>query len=202
MKLSIARHRTTIQRLCWLFAILNLMLLVTGCTTAWTSEASNIITLLVPAIASALSILAAFGVGLSPTAMSSIQAWAKQATDSLATVKSLIDQYNAAEATAKPGLLTEIETVIATITNNLAELEPQLHITDPSTQAKISAVIGAIQAELNSLLNLIPVIQGQPLAAEEMHARIKTLKTASQFKADFNAKVAALGPEAKQYQLR
>jgi len=45
------------SRLFWkligLFAALDLCLLVTACTTAWTTEASNIITLLVPAIEAA-----------------------------------------------------------------------------------------------------------------------------------------------------
>src|ERR1700752_1408251 len=97
--------RNNVSRFFAMFTLIWCLLLLTGCTTSWVSEATSIIQLLVPAITSVLSILAAFGVpvGLSTAALNSVQSWANQATEGLQTVGNLINQYNTAEASAQPG---------------------------------------------------------------------------------------------------
>jgi hypothetical protein len=182
-----------------LFALLNLLLFATACTTAWTTEASNIIILLGPAITSALAILAAFGLGIPPTALTAIQAWSTAAQADLLTVKGLIDQYNAAAAGAKPGILVEIQTLIGVINTNLAALLPELHVTDAGTQVKIVAVFDAVAAELTSLLALLPVVQGKVTGHDEVKALFNNLKSAKHFRADFNSKAGVFG---KQYEVK
>lgn len=178
-----------------LTALWCIVVFATGCATAWTGEAINIITLLGPAITSALAILAAFGGGVSPAALKAIQSWSTQAVSGLQEVKDLIDQYSAADTTAKPGLLTEIQTALKVIVDNLTAILPTIHVDNPQTQAKILAVIEAVQAELVALVNVVPALQGNVTSHNELKAIMAQLKTPQEFKNDFNAKVAEFGKE-------
>jgi len=175
--------------------LIDCALLMAGCTTSWVSEASSIVALLGPAISSALEILAAFGVGLSPNVATSVASWGKQAQAALSQVASLINQYNAAEASAQPGILIEIQTLLGTVSTNLSELLPTLHITDAATQAKVVAVFDAIEGELAALVSLIPVVQGKVSDHDEAKMLVNKLKSAKQFKQEFNEKAGALGDQ-------
>lgn len=176
-------------------AIIEACLFLSGCTSTWTSEASSIISLLIPAIQAALGILAAFGVGLSPTVLTAVNTWGQDAQTALAQVKTLIDQYNTAEASAKPGVLTEIQTTLGVISSNLATILPTLHVTDQSTQAKIIAVVQAIADEVSALIGLVPAIQGKVTSHDELKQLMAALKTPKEFRADFNAKAGEFGQE-------
>jgi hypothetical protein len=176
-----------------LFVLVSALHLI-ACSTAWTGEASNIIAMLVPAIEAALGILAAFGVGLSATARQQVQSWATQATAALGQVKTLIDEYNTAEAGAKPGLLTEIQTALSVVSSNLSELLPTLHITDKAAEQKIADVFAAIAGELSALVDLIPVIQGTVTSHAEVKRLVVNLKTHEEFKAYFNQLAGSFGP--------
>jgi hypothetical protein len=195
--------RSTLNKIILLWTAGWMCMLLSGCTTTWTQEASNIISLLGPAITSILAILAAFGVGLSPAVASNLQKWSADAQTGLSQVATLINQYNAAAATAKPGILTEIQTLLGVISTNLANLLPTIKVTNPSTQAKIEAIVQAFQSELSALIALVPAVQGQSSMDKIAKAfEASGLKTAHSFRADFNAKVDAFGPEAKQYELK
>ncbi len=166
-----------------------------GCTTAWTTQASAIIQLLVPAITTALSILTAFGAGVTPAVLGSVQTWGQEATAGLQTVAGLIDSYNAASATAQPGILSEIQTALTVITTNLKAILPQIHVTDPSTQAKIMAVITAVSDEMVSLINLVPALKGEVTSHDELKALVAAVKSPKEFRSDFNQKAGVFGPE-------
>lgn len=194
-----------LKRFLLLAITIDAVLFLAGCTTSWVTEASSIVTLLGPAIASALEILAAFGVGLSPAIAASITAWGKQAQTALQQVATLINQYNAAAATAKPGILSEIQTLLSTISGDLATLLPTLHVTDPATQAKIIAVFNAVAGELAALVILIPSLKSASALEDHTAALLQIakaahaahVKSAQQFASDFNKKAGALGPQYK-----
>lgn len=152
---------TWASRFLFLSAILWSLVFLCGCTTAWTGEASNIISVLIPAVQAILGLIAALGAKVPPTALQDITDWGQQAQTALTQIKALIDQYNSAEATAKPGLLIEIQTAAETIVNNLNTILPTLHITDLATQQKVTAVANAILAELQALVGVIPALQGK-----------------------------------------
>ena len=190
---------STLYRIFLLWTMGWMLLLLTGCTTAWTTEAQNIIALLGPSISSILAILAAFGVGISPAALTAIQSWSAQATTGLQTVATLITEYNTAEASAQPGLLTEIQTALSAIVSNLAAILPEIHITDASTQAKVMAIIDAVQMEMQALINLVPALQGKTTSHDELKVLIANVGTAKEFKAEFNRRAGVFG---KQYELK
>lgn len=188
------QHCIRYRKLYSVLFLLGLPLMLAGCTTAWTSEASNIIKLLVPAIESALAIMAAFGVGLSPNVLQNVQSWAKQATDTLTNVVApLIEQYNTAEAAAQPGILTEIQTALSTVTANLQSVLPSIHVTDTATQAKITAIITLISDEMTALIGLVPAISGKVTSHEELKQLVAAVKTPKEFRSEFNAKASSFG---------
>lgn len=178
---------------------IDLMLFTVGCSANWVSEASGIVALLGPAISSALEILAAFGLGLSPAVAKDISNWAGQAQTALGQIGQLITQYNSALATAQPGILAEIQALITTITNDLDTLLPTVHITDPATEAKVTAVFDAILGELKGLTNLLPVLKGEVADHDMVKELIDRVQTAKQFKHTFNAAAGALD---KRYQIK
>jgi hypothetical protein len=178
------------------------VIILSGCSTAWTQEASNIISLLLPSITSILGILSAFGVGISPSVMTAITQWSTDAQSGLQTVATLITQYESALPADQPGILTEIQTALSTITKNLATILPEIKVTNAETQAKILAVINAVQSELVALTNLVPALQGKVTAHDDLKAMVAELKTAKEYKNDFNGKVKALGPDASRFTLK
>jgi hypothetical protein len=196
MKQFVVKYRKLWFSLFFLMICLHLI----ACSTAWTSEASSIISLLVPAIEAALGILAAAGVGLSPNVLTQIQSWATQAQTALAEVKTLITQYNTAEASAQPGILSKIQTLLNTIASNLTAILPTLHVSDPATDAKVQLVIQAIAGEISALIALLPAVQGAVTSSEELKALIEKsgYKHPKEFRKDFNEKAGAFG---KQYEI-
>lgn len=185
---------TRLSRFFTLFTILWCMaLFTTACTTAWTSEAINIINLLVPAITAALAILTSFGKGVSPGVLASVQSWSNQATVDLRTVAGLIDQYNAADATAKAGLLTEIQTMLQVLIDNLNVILPEVHVDDQVTQDRITAVIATVASEITALINLVPALQGRVTGHAEVKKLMHAVKSPDEFRDEFNEKASIFG---------
>lgn len=183
----------------WFAMFLFVMCLqLAACSTAWTGEASNIIAQLIPAIEIALSILAAAGVGLAPTVITAVQGWGAESQKDLAEVKTLIDQYNTAQAGAQPGILEEIQTMLSTISKNFAALLPDIHVSDENTQKQIELVFSAISDEITALIGLVPALQGKITDHDQVKALMANLKSAKAFKKDFNEKAGVFG---SQYQL-
>lgn len=177
-----------------LYFLLHALLFLCACSTTWVTEAEAIIGALTPAVEGILVILAGLGAAIPAGALTSIQTWGNQAQADLQNVVlPLIQQYNTAEAGAQPGILTEIKTVLSTISANLTSVLGALKITDPATQAKVSAVIDEFSDELTALLNLVPVLQTSVTDHDEIKALYAKLKSAKQFKKDFNKAAGAFG---------
>ena len=207
MKLDFTPSRF-LPRFLGLFALLNLILWLTACSTSWITDAEGIIATLIPAVEGIFVLLSSLGAALPASALTSIQTWGTAAQNDLQNVVlPLIQQYNAAEAGAKPGILTQIQTVLATITSNLATILPALHVTDPATQAKIQDIVTEVGDEITALMNLIPVIQSAATqsTADVLKALaakpevVGKLKSAGQFKKDFNKDAVAFGQKYKNY---
>lgn len=188
---------TKLQRICLLALVCYVLLLAAACTTQWTQQAIPIIQLIEAAIPSALAIVAAFGVGIQPNVATQFTTWGNTATNLLSKeVVPLINQYDQAPADAKPGILTEINAIISKISDDLKTILPEIKVTDAATQAKIVGVVTAIQDEIVALTNLIPALQGK-MAHDEFKVALSQLKTAKEFKEDYNAKASEFGDEYK-----
>jgi|HubBroStandDraft_1064217.scaffolds.fasta_scaffold01278_13 hypothetical protein len=196
---------------------LGLVLCVTvtlaGCSTAWITEAEEVVAALIPAAANIIALVAALGGNsVSATDLQTIQNAGTQAGADLQLIQSLITAYQTADATAKPGILNQIQAAINAVQANLQGLLPALHIQDAATQAKITAVVGIVLSEVESLAAVVPVVNasgetptpsardarsGQALAAKNAagmgHPQVKKQPplTASEFVKSYNATLTA-----------
>jgi len=184
-------------------------LIWTGCSTAWVGQAEEIVAALIPAAANIVTLVAALqGKSVSAADMQTIQNAGTQAGADLQLIASLIAAYQKADAATQPGILNQIESAINAAQGSLQGLLPALHIKDAATQAKITAVIGIVLSEVESLAAILPMVKtsaenptpstssGQALAAKNA-ARVvqpqlgKVPLSASQFVASFNATLTA-----------
>ena len=190
-------NRSVFWKLISAFAVMDLCLLMAGCGD-WESQASSIISLLGPALQALVAILAAFGVGIPASVMTAFNSWAQQTQTALVTIKGLIASYKAAAATAQPGILSEIQTALNVVTNQLATILPELHITNPNSQAKVEAALAAVSAFIASLIALIPAVSSANTVKAEHELAAKANESAKKFRSDFNAAVGGFG---KQYEI-
>lgn len=145
---------------------LGLVLCVTmtlaGCSTNWIAEAEQVVAALIPAAANIIALVAALeGKSVSAADLQTIQNAGTQAGADLQLIQSLIAAYQTADATAKPGILNQIQTAINAVQANLQGLLGGLHIKDAATQTKITAVIGIVLSEVQSLAAIVPLVQTQ-----------------------------------------
>ncbi len=187
------QRKTGIGRLA-LGLTLCLTIAMAGCTTAWIGEAEQIVAALIPAAANIITLVAALqGKGVSAGDLHTIQSAGAQAGADLQLVQSLISAYQKADATAQPGILNQIQTAIGTVQANLQGLLPALHIQDAATQTKVTAVVGILLSEVQSLAAIVPLVRSPTVAAKSMAlmGRPRTPLSASEFISSFNATLTA-----------
>jgi len=168
----------------------------TACSTAWIKDAEQIVAVLMPATANIVGLVAALqGKNVSTAEMQAIQSAGSQAGADLQLMQSLITQYQTADTTAKAGLLSQIQVAMGAVQSNLNGILPALHIKDAATQAKITAVIGIVLAEVQSLEAIVPLVNpgastGMMAMAAEQVKKHPPL-TASEFVSSYNATMTA-----------
>ncbi|MGB2602458.1 MAG: hypothetical protein WBC78_02605, partial [Candidatus Sulfotelmatobacter sp.] len=142
---------TTIRR-ALMVLMLGGTLIWMACTTAWIGEAEQIVAVLIPATVNLVTLAATLqGSNVSAADFQTIQSAGAQAGADLQLMQSLIAQYQNAEAAAKPGLLNQIQAALRAVQLTLNGLLPALHIKDAASQAKITAVVGILISEAESV---------------------------------------------------
>jgi hypothetical protein len=168
----------------------------TACSTAWIGEAEQIVAALMPAVANLIALVAALqGKSVSAADLQTIENAGAQAEADLQLMQSLIAQYQKANASAQPGLLNQIQAAMSAVQSSLNGLLPALHIEDAATQAKITAVVGILLSEVQSIAAIVPVVnpnasQGMIAVAARQTPREPPL-TASEFVVSYNALMTA-----------
>lgn len=146
--------------------LLCIAMILTGCSSNWIREAEKIVEALIPAVGNLVTLVAALeGKNVSAADMATIQNAGTEAEADLVLVKSLMAAYQKADAGAKAGILNRIQSAILAAQGNLQGVLPALHIKDTATQAKITAVVGIMLAEVQSLAAIVPVVQGSGTVA-------------------------------------
>jgi hypothetical protein len=177
--------------------VLCLTMVMAGCSTAWIEQAQEIVAALVPAAANLVTLVAALqGKTVSAADFQTIQNAGTQAGADLQLIQALIAAYHTADAAAQPGILNQIESAIAAVQGNLQGLLQALHIQDAATQAKITAVVGILLSEVQSLAAVIPIvkegtIQSQNARLNRVPRIVKAPLSASEFVKSYNATMAA-----------
>jgi hypothetical protein len=180
----------------WLAVVLCGALVLTACSTAWIGEAEQIVAALIPATANLVALVAALqGKSVSEADLATIQSAGSQAGADLQLMRSLIMQYQAADAAAQPGLLNQIQTAMGAAQSTLNALLPALHIKDAATQTKIAAVIGILLSEVESVAAIVPLVSAgaSPGMMEMATKQVKKQPplSANEFAASYNATMTA-----------
>jgi len=147
---------------CGLAVVLCMTMIWSACSTSWIGEAEQIVAALIPAASNIVALVAAMqGKSVSAGDLATIQNAGAQAGADLQLIQSLIAAYQKADDAAKPGILNEIQSAINAAQANLQGLLQGLHIKDVATQAKITAVIGIVLSEVESLAAVVPLVKAQ-----------------------------------------
>ena len=155
-----------------LAVVLCMTMIWSACSADWISEAEQIVAALIPAAANIVALVAALqGKSVSTTDLQTIQSAGTQAGADLQLIQSLIAAYRKADAAAKPGILNQIESAISAVQGNLTGMLQGLHIKDAATQTKITAVVGLVLAEVQSLGAIVPVV-GSAAGVDAKEAKI------------------------------
>jgi hypothetical protein len=171
------------------------MLMWTGCSTAWIGQAEQIVAVLIPAVANIVTLVASVEGNLSAADLQTVQSAGAQAGTDLQLMQSLTAQYQKADAGAQAGLLNQIQSAITAVQTNLNGLLPALHIKDAATQAKITAVVGILLSEVESVAAIVPL--AKPNTSAEMKEmalaamNTKAPLTANEFVGSYNATMTA-----------
>ncbi len=176
--------------------VLSVTMILSGCSTDWVSQAEQIVSVLIPAATNIITLVAMLeGKNVSAADLQVIQGAGTQAAADLQLIQSLIKAYEKAEASAQPGILNQIQSAINAVQGNLQGLLPALHIKDAATQSKITAVVGIVLSEVQSLAAILPLVNSNtsPKAIAMAGAQVKKQAplSASEFVKSYNATITA-----------
>lgn len=179
-----------------LAALLCVTLVLSGCSTTWISQAEQIVAILVPASVNIITLVSVLeGKGVSTYDINLIAARGKEVNSDLDLISSLLAQYQQADATAQAGILGKISTTASLVEANLSDLLVRLHISDPATQAKVTAVVALVNSEVQSLIAILPIVNAKATPAMIRLATRQAAKTppltASQFVVAYNSTITA-----------
>jgi hypothetical protein len=168
----------------------------TACSAAWISEAEQIVAALMPATANLVTLVATLqGKTVAASDLQTIQTAGTQVGADLQLMQSLITQYQTADASAQPGLLNQIQSATSAVQSTLNALLPALHITDVATQAKVTAVVGLLLSEVESMAAIVPLVNPNASPGMMTKAARQVKKrpplTASEFVSSYNATMTA-----------
>jgi len=171
-------------------------MLWTACSMAWITEAEQIVAALIPATANLVALVATLqGNSVSAEDLQTIQSAGSQAGADLQVMQSLIVAYQKADAVAQPELLNRIQAAMSAVKSTLTALLPALHIKDAATQAKITAVIGIVLSEVESMAAIVPLVNAgaspRMMAMAARQVKKQPPLTASEFVASYNATMTA-----------
>ena len=171
-------------------------LMCSACSTAWIGEAEQIVAALIPGIANLVTLVATLsGNNVSAADLQTVQNAGAQAGADLQQMQSLITQYQKADAAAQPGLLNQIQAAMSSVQSSLNGLLPALHIKDPATQAKITAVIGILLSEVESVAAIVPLVSANAspgmMAVAAKQVKKQAPLTASEFVTSYNSTITA-----------
>lgn len=174
--------------------LLAITMIGSGCSTNWAQQAQEILVVLMPATTNLVILVAtAQGKEMPAEDLAVIQNAGTEVGGDLKLIQSLIRAYESADAEARPGILNQIQSGIHAAQENLQGLMLGLHIKDAATQAKVTAIVGILLSEVQSLAVLVPLVQGQGAGAREQGAGAREQKAAAREQGAAAARVAMRG---------
>ena len=157
------------KRFAVVFLLCNVVLLISGCGN-WVGAVQA----LMPAISAAVSAIFSFIAALEgKTIPASVQAFVQKLeadiTTELENVSTILSTIG---SNASATVLQQVEAVFQSIVTNLGSILSGLNVSDSSTIAKITSLVGLAVAAVEAVLGLIPLaMKAEALSdAEKLHA--------------------------------
>lgn len=166
-----------------------------GCSATWIQTALNDLPILVQIATSIAGIVsAAQGQGaVDQNVAAQIQAISGQVKSDLQLVQNLVTSYQSASTTARPGLLSQIDSALGAVQTNLNALLLAFHVSSPSLQAAIVASVGLAITTVLAIQSLVPAPPAANAARVARSASPVRPMSASQLRSSFNAIVSSNG---------
>lgn len=143
------------RRFAFVFGLLQVLFLVSGCTAAWIGALQGLIPTIEGIVSAAVAFIAALeGKTVSATFNAKVQQWGTQVSDLLTQLSSLVAS---AAKTATTTIITQIQSVMAQLSTSLGSILQDSDVTDPSTVSKIEEFVQLAIAAVNAVLAVIPV---------------------------------------------
>lgn len=133
--------------------VLAAALVVSACNTSWIQTAEQYISVLTPVVGDILQVLVLTGVALPANSQVQVVKYSAQATSDLNTINTLLEDYQAANATTT---FQKIDAAAEDAKTNLNAILVAAHVVDPKSQAKVSAAINLAVDTLTELEGLVP----------------------------------------------
>ncbi|MGH9377173.1 MAG: hypothetical protein ACRD1I_00105 [Terriglobia bacterium] len=164
----------------------------------WVKAAQQILPVVLPMVTNLVAAVSLLeGQTISASDLNTISQAANQVSADLNMVGQLVDQYQSSPSTTT---LDKINTSLVDVNTHLNALMPALHITDPATVQKITAIAALISSEVNSIEQILPMVSaGQahtaaqmavPLNAAQLKKRYDTIVTQHSSNAQVDAAFA------------
>ena len=152
------------------FLLFNAVLFISGCSASWIGAIQALMPAIQAAIAAAFSFIAALeGKTIPASVTAAIAKIEADVTLSLQNAQTLL-----ASITATPGatVLQQIEAIFQAVITNLNSILAGLSVTDQSTIAKVTQLIGLGVAAVEAVLALIPLAMKATTLSdvEQLHA--------------------------------
>jgi hypothetical protein len=169
----------------------------TACSTAWIAEAEQIVAVLMPGIANVLTLVSTLdGQSISSEDLQNVKNGGAQAEADLELLQSLISEWQNTSAANRGALLAQIQSEVTGVQANLNGLLGTLHIKDASSQAKVTAVVKVLLAEVQSIAAIMPATRGSRTTQEMTAIGIsrpsqRVRLSANEFVKSYNATMTA-----------
>jgi hypothetical protein len=185
--MTIERYRPGVRGVALL-----LCMVLAACSTNWITQAEAIVQVLLPAATNILTLVSVFsGKAVDPGVVTDMAKASAEVNTDLNQLATLIDDYSALPESQKATQLDKINAVLALAQQHASDLMAAAHVKDPALQAKVNAVIGLVISELQSMEQLIPIVQGGNKAKVSRAANAHPPLAAGQLKNALNAAISA-----------
>lgn len=161
----------------------------------WVKAAQEILPVVLPMVTNMVTAVSLLeGKTVSPTDLNTISQTANQVSADLNLVGQLVNQYQSSPSTTT---LSKINNALVDVNSHLNALMPALHISDPATVQKISAIATLITSEVTSMEQILPIVSGGqthamsrvavPLSAAQLKSRYDAIVTQPSTNTDVDA---------------
>jgi hypothetical protein len=147
--------RINVRKFFITFGLLQVAMFLAGCSAAWLGAVSGLLPALEAAVSAVISLVMALEGKTVPASVSAaIQKIGADVQAEIANVQQLIAAF---KANASTGLLSQIQAVFQGIVSNLGNILAAANVTDSSTIAKVTSLVGLAVAAAQAIIALIPL---------------------------------------------